>query len=348
MWNPDAYKDTDYGLDEGESFEPVDDIDDEFVPLGDEPYVQTVLGPVRPDEVGVALVHEHLQWNPPLDGDADVDERITDVNASLLDLEAFFSASGRTIVSVTTPDSGRDAKSLVWLAQRSPVHIVGVAGFHHDRLLESYASGDPLDTLRSDLERDLLDGMDGTDAKPGLLKIGTSLNEITERERRAIEIIAEAQQRFHMPITTHTEKGTRGLEQVQLLDGLGVSPSMVIVGHLDFVEDDGYLREIAQSGAYLSFDQVGKPYYGPDDAKARRISRLVEEGYRDQILLSHDFARRSLLTGYSGRPGLSYIVEQFAVMLLEAGLEALDVRGMLVDNTSRALAVRRAEERIPA
>ncbi|HYH13063.1 MAG TPA: hypothetical protein VD789_11965, partial [Thermomicrobiales bacterium] len=132
---------------------------------------------------------------------------------------------------------------------------------------------------------------------------------------------------------------TMALEQLELLAAAGVEASRVVVSHLDFVEDDAYIRAVADTGAFVSFDQLGKPYCGPDQPKARRIAELVRSGYRDQILISHDFARRSLLTGYSGRPGLSYIVEQFAIMLLEEGLEALDVRAILVDNTARAMAV---------
>ena len=51
-----------------------------------------------------------------------------------------------------------------------------------------------------------------------------------------------------------------------------------------------------------------------------------------------DACGRSSLTGYQGRPGFPYVIEQFAVMLLEEGMEAHDVRKMLVDNAAAALA----------
>ncbi|MDQ4044809.1 MAG: hypothetical protein M3173_05105, partial [Chloroflexota bacterium] len=100
MWNPRNYRDSDYGLSDDERFEPFDANDDEFVPGEGEPFIQTVLGPIAPEDVGVALVREHLQWRPG---------RLTDVQAALTDLEAFFTASGRTIVSATARDAGRDA-----------------------------------------------------------------------------------------------------------------------------------------------------------------------------------------------------------------------------------------------
>jgi len=339
MWNPDIYRDTDYGLEDDDTFEPVDDIEDDFVPAEGEPYIQTVLGPIRLEEAGVALIHEHLQWDPAGDPQADTDNRINDLHATLLDLEAFFSASGRTIVSATPAVAGRRADGLLWLARHAPVHIVAVTGFHTQRYLESWYGVNAADAMRADIERDLNEGMDGTEARPGLIKVGTSEGIITDLERHSIELAAEAHRKHHLPVITHAEHGSMALEQVQLLSDLGVDASRVVVSHLDFIEDERQLRAIADSGVFMSFDQLGKPYRGPDQPKARRIARLVRDGYRDQILISHDFARRSLLTGYSGRPGLSYIVEQFAIMLLEEGLEALDVRAILVDNTARAMAV---------
>jgi predicted metal-dependent phosphotriesterase family hydrolase len=103
-------------------------------------------------------------------------------------------------------------------------------------------------------------------------------------------------------------------------------------GSLD-ADDAGALLN---AGAWLLFDGIGAD---PDRDldRARRIVRLVEGGNLDRLLLSHAFRRRSHLTGYQGRPGLGYVIEQFAVMLLEVGLEALDVRRMLVDNAAAAL-----------
>jgi len=66
---------------------------------------------------------------------------------------------------------------------------------------------------------------------------------------------------------------------------------------------------------------------------------LIEAGFGDQILLSLDYGRRSLLVSYDGSPGLPYMSEWFMVLLLEAGLEAMDVRKLVIDNPARALTI---------
>jgi phosphotriesterase-related protein len=131
-------------------------------------------------------------------------------------------------------------------------------------------------------------------------------------------------------------------EQVQILRSEGVKPTRVIVGHMDRRMDDGaYLRSVLDTGVFIAFDGVGKWRYGPDEDRAAAMSRLVDAGYADQLLVSGDMARRSLLRGYGGAPGLGYIVERFPLMLMEAGLDALAVRKLLVGNPARALTIRR-------
>ena len=347
MWNPDVYRDTDYGLEPDETYEPPDDLDEDFVPDEDEPYMQTVLGPVGLDEVGVTLVHEHLQWDSPSDNEAGIDGRLIDRNAALLDLEAFFSVGGRTLVSATPPGAGRCAQELIWLAQHAPVHIVGASGFNGQSAIDQRYGEDPEDNMRAELAADFTEGMDGTAAQPGILVVSTEGAEPSEDERSAIELVSEYQQRSHVPVLIETGQADGVLRTVDYLVQGGVHPVSVIVAVGDQVADLGQLRAIADTGSYLSFDDLGSSADESDRNTADLVSRLVQDGYGRQILLSHNFRRRSLLTGYSGRPGYPYIVEQFAIMLLEAGLQALDVRDILVDNTARALAVRRPAQGIP-
>jgi phosphotriesterase-related protein len=109
---------------------------------------------------------------------------------------------------------------------------------------------------------------------------------------------------------------------------------------MDRVAAEVELGEAAGSGAFLAFDGIGRTDRDADALTAARIARLFADGCGDRILISHGYTRRSHLTGYGGRPGLPYVIEQFAVMLLEEGLGAPDVRRILVDNAARAIATR--------
>lgn len=332
MWNPETYRDTDYGLTDDETFEPGDDYEEEYVPDEGDPYVMTVLGPIHPDEVGVALVREHLQWTPPNDAGG-IDERLHEVTAALGDLEAFFTVSGRTVVSATPPGAGRDARALRLLAQHAPVHIVAATGFAG----EAWAEGVTAAGVRVRIEADLAEGMDGTDARPGILVAASSGDEITSLEAAAVEAIGAAHASAGLPVLA-IAAGNAQRGMVERIEAAGVPRDRIIVGGAGELPDAD-LDALAESGAWLLFDGLGSDEGEADGARAQRVARLVEQGYLDRILLSHAYRRRSLLTGYHGRPGLAYIVEQFAVILLEEGLEALDVRRMLVDNAVAALTI---------
>lgn len=337
MWNPKTYRDDDFGLGEGENFEPeVDPNEDVDVPAG-LPHIMTLLGPITPDELGVCLPHVHLLCDPP---GADDDHRLLDVERAEAEIEAFITMNGRSLVECTTRDCGRKAAELLSIAQWLPAHLIGVTGRrnHATASLMSNALDEGL--LVEEFLSDLTTGMDGTDARAGVIKVGSSLNEITDAERIAMHAAAAAHTRTGAPITTHTENGSAALEQIETLAINGVAANRIIVGHMDRVPmaKETHL-EILRTGAYLQFDQIGKSDTYTDQQRADRISKLYEAGYGSQILLSLDYGRKSLLSAYDGAPGLPYMSEWFMVLLMESGLEALQIRQLAIENPAKALTI---------
>lgn len=337
MWDPRTYEDTDYGLDPDESFEPEDAYEAEADLSG--PHVMTVLGAIHPDELGICLPHEHILADPVAVTSADPDYRLDREDLAAEELEAYITMNGRGIVDCTPRDYGRDAAGLERLAGVMPLHIIAVSGRHKHLHAARMPNALDIDALAEEFTGDLVQGMDGTEARAGVIKIGTSLDEITDVERATITAAGLAHEATGAPITTHTDAGTMALEQLELLGKGGVTPDRVIVGHLDRRLDRDYLVEVGRTGAFLSFDQVGKPQFGSDADRARMLVELAEAGFADQLVISQDFARRSQLLAWGGRPGLAYLIERFTIELMEAGAEAMLVRAMLIDNPARALTI---------
>ena len=338
MWDPRSYEDTDYGLEPGESFEPDDDDIDDLIDLS-LPHVMTVLGPILPAELGVCLHHEHLLCDPIAVTQQEPDYRLDNPTNAQIDLEAYLTVGGRGIVDCSPMDYGRDIDGLVLLAQRVPAHIVAVTGRHKDLHASRMPNSLDIDALVEEYVSELQTGAGELGARPGAIKFGTSLDEITPVEEAAIRAAARASIATGASITTHTEAGTQALQQLELLAEEGIDPGRVIIGHLDRTLEWDYLVQVLQTGAFASFDQIGKPQYGADEDKATMIVRLAEAGFGEQLLISQDFARKSLLMSYGGSPGLTYLMEQFTLMLMEAGAPALFVRTLLVENVARALTV---------
>jgi phosphotriesterase-related protein len=328
----------DYGLAPGERFEP--DEEEEPFDLA-QPHVMTVLGPIGPDDLGCTLHHEYVIRKPPDAETDDPDLLLDDPARSLAELDDAFNVGLRAIVDMTTADEGRDLCDIVWVARRSSVHIILVTGHHKDRHAAPNVEGESVDTIAARNVRELTEGIHGTDVRAGVIKAGTSFDRMTSVEERVLRAAARSHLATGAPISTHTDRGTMALEQIAVFRDEGVNPARVVIGHLDVSLDEAYLRQILETGAFVSFDQISKAKGATDERRARMVNMLVDAGHGDQILLSGDLARRSYLRAYGGGPGWAYLVEQFPILLMEAGLDAPTVRRLFVDNPARALTIRR-------
>lgn len=205
MWDPRTYKDTDYGLEPGESFEPEDAWDVASGVSTDEPHVMTLLGPIDPIELGVCLPHVHLLCDPVALTEDNPDYRLDDEALAEEEIEAFVTMNGRSLVECSTRDYGRDIDGLVRIAGWAPVHLIAVTGRHKHLHASRMEGATDVDALTAEFIHELKDGAGTKGAKAGVIKIGTSLDEITDVERAAIEAAGAAHRATGAPITTHTE-----------------------------------------------------------------------------------------------------------------------------------------------
>ena len=151
------------------------------------------------------------------------------------------------------------------------------------------------------------------------------------------EAAAIAHARTGVPILTHCELGTGGLEQVELLADLGVDPSHVILSHVDKVVDRGYHGALLATGAYVEYDQSFRSNDVPNST-AELIEWMVEDGHADRIVLGMDAAKRRYLHVFDGAPGLSWLLDGFTVALEAVGVDAAIRHRLFVDNPARAFA----------
>jgi predicted metal-dependent phosphotriesterase family hydrolase len=309
----------------------------------------TVLGPVPLAEVGITAAHEHLlarSTSNRLDPDTELDEMDTAVE----ELAAFRQAGGDTIVEVTTIDMGRDIHRLVELSTATGVKIIAATGFYKgnysgggEKTLPAWDFLPP--ALRQASVSHLADlfiqevqaGVAGTTIKVGIIgEIGTSFNEILPDEAKVFRAAARASRLTGVPISTHATLGTMGREQIVLLREEGADLRHVVLGHLDLATGPDYHLELAQQGVFLGFDTAGKEQYRSDAARVELIRRMVKAGFEDQIVLSCDIGRRSLMHRYGGR-GYAYLLTKFVPELRAAGIDQTTIEKFLIHNPRRLL-----------
>lgn len=299
--------------------------------------VETLLGPRNAADLGRVYTHEHVLTNPPpsrmkIDPDylLDSEEKIID------ELKLFASVGGNTLVDCTALDYGRDAKRMVEVAKKVPVNIIGITGFNRGDY-EPWVKEKSVTELAEMMIRDVQEGMDGTQAKAALLKLGTNYNNILPVEVSIIQAVAIAYKKTGKPVITHTTLGTMGVEQVELLERNGVDPRDVMLSHIDQNLDFGYLEEIARKGSYLCFDGPSKVKYAPDSARIEIIKRLCDAGFEDHIIVSGDMGRKSYLKAYGGGPGFDFLLRKFAPRMVREGIPQRVVDKFFVDNPHRYL-----------
>lgn len=298
------------------------------------PFVRTLLGDIDPDEMGVTYSHEHIVCRPPYWQEKGEDDLLLDDPAkSLEDVKRFVQAGGKTIVDATCHDYGRDVPAVAEIARQAGIHVIGTAGLNKGFLWSARRPGSD-ETFAEWIERLTLEeltrfvadevevGMEGTPYRAGQVKFGTGYNSISPLEEKVLRAVARAHHETGAPVHSHTEAGTMALEQIELLKEEGVDLRHVSFGHMDRNPDTYYHLKIAETGAYLCFDGIGKVKYYPESVRIACILELVRHGHEQQILVSGDTARKSYYRSYGNGLGLGYILEKWVPRFIEEAEKA--------------------------
>lgn len=337
MWDPRTYHDTDFGLDQSESFEPDTAECDEAWHSVELPHVMTLLGPIAPEELGICLPHVHLLCDPP--GVID-DFRLNQIDRAEAEIESYVTVNGRSLVECSTRDMGRDVSALLEIAGWVPAHLIGATGRHGQ--MHSLLPVCDHAELAEQFVFDLTTGMDGTSARAGVIVVGFHSAMISVSESETLMAAADAHQTTGSPISIHVGGSASAGEIVGQFTRAGVQPGYLIVGSCDrLANDESSLLTILESGAFIQFDQIGITGAANDQHLADLVTRLCKQGFGNQILLSLDYDRRSLQVAWDGGPGLPYLSEWFMVLLMESGLEASTIRQLVIENPARALTIHR-------
>jgi len=301
--------------------------------------VQTVRGPVAGEDLGIVDYHEHLCFNAPawlLREDRDF--TLNDVEKSAQELRAWHQAGGKTIIEMSAIDFGRDVHSVRKIAELVPeVNIIMITGFNKPYYCDAWVWKTPEADLIQLLVQDITEGIEGTDIKAGIVKGGTGYNKVDAFGEKLLRVAARTHKETGVPIITHTEGGTMGIEQVEIFLDEGVDPSCVCLSHMDRNPDFWIHKKICQMGAFLGYDCPGKAKYGPDQMRIDLLKRLMEAGCGRQILLGNDLGRPSYWRSYGGGPGLDFILTRFLPRLRDEGLSEEVIQDLVVNNPRRFL-----------
>lgn len=312
--------------------------------------VMTVLGPVSSDKLGVTLMHEHFTFAYPgwyADESVAPYDRKAVEEKCLKFLNDMKAVGVQTVVDPSMNDTGgRDPILMKRLSQKTGVNIIASTGMYAERLGGGSGYYKFNKRMGRNIEDDFYElfmkeitvGIHGTDVKAGIIKIASDDPKITEYEETIIRAAVRAHKASGLPITTHTEGGTIGPKQQELLLKLGADPKKIIIGHQNNSTDIKYhLSQLAQPHFYIGFDRTGLR----NVPKAEdNLIQLVKMGYANRLTMSHD-----AIGVWIGRPVNTkafpatwyptYIHTQVIPKMKAAGITDEQIKTILVDNPRR-------------
>jgi phosphotriesterase-related protein len=303
--------------------------------------VNTVTGPIPADSLGLTLMHEHLVYGyPGWEGDLSVAplDRRTIVDNGVALMEQLKTLGVRTYVDATALDGGRQPELYREIAEKSAMNIVCSTGYYYEG--EGASTYFKFRSTLGDIEGELFelfmkeieDGIRDTGIRPGVLKVGSSKGQITDYEATLFRAAARAQRASGLPIITHTQAGTMGPEQVDLLVSAGADPAKIQIGHMSDNLDLDYQEAVLAKGVFVAWDRMGLQGLAGCPMDAQRypvLVALIKRGHADQLMLSHDYINHWL-----GRPlnipeeALPLIANWYPTHLFQNVIPALMAEGV--------------------
>lgn len=249
----------------------------------------TTLGDKRADEVGMILPHEHIFVDLGPIGEAayrnaNVDEVIA-VMAPEVDKAR---AVGVTALVECTPEGvGRRVDIVKAVSEATRLPVIVATGIYREPWAPEWAHLASQDELRAWMVGELTGGVAGTGVRAGWIKVSAGDDGITECEAKILRAAAQAGAATGAVIGSHTIQGRVVADQLDIIEAAGYTPKRFIWIHTQAEPDFALHLEMAGRGAWIEYDAIGSA--GVDDAKyIEWIQRVLEAGYGEQLLLSHD------------------------------------------------------------
>lgn len=312
--------------------------------------VNTVLGAIPVEELGVVAIHEHIGYGMP---GSELDSKWWKLPEVAFEetapkLRKFRELGGGTFVDATGICNGRDVDYYKTLSRKTGVNIVACTGFVGGDTALAHFSKAPVEYLAQQFIHEITVGIGDTGAKAGIIKVGVSRGgRMTELDKRIYRAAARATLQTGVPILTHLAIDAETALAVFKEEGLPLD--RVLFGHVDDGVNADKTRDtwIAEQGGRIGFDTFGyetelpdPPFWArPRKERLAHFLRFIEAGFLDQVLASAD-ANCSPL-GWPGVKGhtVNYIFEDLIPDLQAEGVSAEVINRIFVENPANFLAM---------
>ena len=278
------------------------------------------------------------------------------VSQAINEVNSFKQAGGGTIVEVTPKNTGWDLHGIQAVSRTTGISIVKGTAFYIEPGHPARLQGMTAEDVRDEFIDDIREGMGETRVKPGLIgEIGIS--QMSDGELKVLRGAAQAARRTGAPLSVHPplhygEKSPAewSIKLLDIIEEEGLPPERVIFCHQDYCDEINHpsvdvQRTLAERGAFIEFDLWGWDMYIESEAhaspsdnwRARATIELIEDGYVENLLFSHDVFTKVQLKTFGGT-GYDHVLTHVVPMLRTHGLDEAAIDTILNENPQRILA----------
>jgi phosphotriesterase-related protein len=340
--------------------------------------VQTVLGAIAADAMGVTLAHEHLlidfkvmfaepaaaadrgrAWEPVSlanlgwvrqNFNANLDNlRLVDEQVARDEIGLFRDAGGRTVVDPTPVSLARDPAALARIARATGLNVVMGAGYYVAAAHPPDMDARSVEDLARELVGDVTVGVGDTGVRSGLLgEIGCTWP-WTDNEKKVVRAAVLAQRETGAPLMIHPGRHPRApFEIAEFVDKTGGDLRRTIMCHIcRTIADVREVVALARTGLWLEYDLFGleNSYYPynpsfdmPNDGGRMAHVLALLEAGHGDRLLLSHDIAYKTSLVKYGGYGYHHLLVNVVPRLRMKGVDDAGLRRLFVENPARAFA----------
>lgn len=194
----------------------------------------------------------------------------------------------KTILDCTPSFLAKDPLLLQELSEKSGIKILTNTGYYgavEGKYLPAHAFSESAEQLADRWIAEFENGIEATGIKPGFIKI--SVNEadtLRDIDKKLVQAAGITHQKTGLQIASHTGTWKTAVQEVEILQEMGVDPSAFVWVHAQAENDFQNYIKAAELGVWISLDGIGWEV----DSYVERLVFAKENELLHRILISHD------------------------------------------------------------
>ena len=307
--------------------------------------LMTVNGPIDNTAIGITLEHEHVVVD--FSGAETVRQPQYEIANAIDSLLPYFhhlkERGVQTLIECTPNYIGRDIYLLKAISDSLDINMITNTGYYaaaNKKFLPEHTYTETAEQLANRWIDEWKNGIDGTEIKPGFIKLGVGKDHLDSIEQKIVTAGALSHLQTGLKIAIHTGSAKAANDEIDILEQKSVAPRALIVVHSQNMSSEEQI-EIGKRGAWISLDGI-RDDHNSQERYCDYLLALKENDLLNQTLISQD-AYWSVIQKENGDVGFkkfgspySAIFDLFIPKLKAIGFNDAEIDLLLIKNPAEA------------